>query len=361
MSENLNSYQITPGLTTEQLKAEFFDEDALQVQPKPLYRLDHSKGRYYYEFIDDKPVMYQSVTTLISRSLPTSPQLINWKVSMGAKDADKHTSERAHYGTFMHICFGELAINKTINLDTIQGKMAEYAHKHNLYYDWVIDNVEDIKRDILAFVQWLIDYRVKILAVELVLAHPDGYAGAIDLVCELEVECWKDCGEVYKSGARKGQVKLTKGTKRIKAIVDFKSGRKGFYEAHKIQLHAYLNLWNYNMKHLQIERVFNWAPKAWRLKPAYSFAEQTNEKVLKKFPHLLACANIDDEIKDKSLVVLTGVVTLDQNSTENIQHLTLAQAVERAAVIEEENQEPKEAEEIKPINEQTTLFDESEN
>jgi hypothetical protein len=41
--------------------------------------------------------------------------------------------------------------------------------------------------------------------------------------------------------------------------------------------------------------------------------------------------------------------------------LTLAQAVERAAVIEEENQEPKEAEEIKPINEQTTLFDESEN
>ena len=57
-------------LSIEELKATFFDEDALLTQPAPIYRL-HSKGqRYYYDFdLAGEPRFFVSVTTMIKNFL----------------------------------------------------------------------------------------------------------------------------------------------------------------------------------------------------------------------------------------------------------------------------------------------------
>ena len=77
------SYEIAPGMTVEEIKAEFFNEDALQEQPEPVYRLDSNGHRYYYTFDENgEPTFFVSVTTLIKQTMPTSPQLVKWIADM---------------------------------------------------------------------------------------------------------------------------------------------------------------------------------------------------------------------------------------------------------------------------------------
>ena len=91
-------FEIAPGMTVEQIQAEFFNEDALQEQPEPVYRLDSSGHRYYYTFDEDgEPRFYVSVTTLIKQTLPTAPSLVKWIADMGYEESQRFAQERAHY------------------------------------------------------------------------------------------------------------------------------------------------------------------------------------------------------------------------------------------------------------------------
>src|SRR5690606_18783260 len=96
------------------------------------------------------------------------------------------------------------------------------------------------KRDVLALAQFIREHNVRPLGVEVCLASDEmGVAGTIDLPCKMTVMQDGDWGEVYKSGPRKGETKITKAPVEVTAIVDFKSGMKGFWESHEIQLHLY--------------------------------------------------------------------------------------------------------------------------
>jgi hypothetical protein len=79
-----------------------------------------------------------------------------------------------------------------------------------------------------------------------------------------------------KSGPNKGQLKQVNIEKEVIAIVDFKSGRKGFWESHEIQLKAYQWMVDENYPDLKVEKVFNWSPKDWKSKPTYTLTRQTD-------------------------------------------------------------------------------------
>src|SRR5690606_1373581 len=146
-------------------------------------------------------------------------------------------------------------------------KLEAYATKEKITpkSDWITE----IKKDILAFAQFMIAKNVKPIAIEIVLFHPeDNYAGAIDIVCEMDEEEKGFFGETYASGARKGEPKESKRTIRVNAIVDIKSGRKGFHESHEIQLHAYKEMFQVHFPDVPIHRVYNWSPKDWRNTPS---------------------------------------------------------------------------------------------
>ena len=326
-------FEIAPGMTVEQIQAEFFNEDALQEQPEPVYRLDSSGHRYYYTFDEDgEPRFYVSVTTLIKQTLPTAPSLVKWIADMGYEESQRFAQERAHYGTFMHAQLAELLITRSYNLNFIRERLRMFIESEQLPGDFM-GYADDFKKDILAFAQFMKDTDLKPLAIEIVLTNPeDGYAGAIDLVAELTIEEKGFFGEFYKTGANAGKPKETKQQRRIRAIIDFKSGRKGFFPEYEIQLHAYKKMWNMNFEAHPVEKVFNWSPKDWRGKtPTYNFKDQTDSKNAKKLPYLVELARIEDEKRDNTVVSCSGIIDLDNpNGLENnVTELSLAEVVKK--------------------------------
>jgi hypothetical protein len=198
---------------------------------------------------------------------------------------------------------------------------------HNLPQD-KLSWADELKKDVLAFAQFMIDKNVKPLAIEICLYHPtDGYAGAIDIVCEMDDEVKGFFGETYASGANKGQPKESKRIERVRAIVDIKSGRKGFYESHEIQLKAYEDMWNIHFPKKPIDRLYNWSPKDWRSAPGYNLKDQTNSPNAYKLPHLVALAKIEDEKRSNVITVISGEIDLLKGLSSNVAEKTFVDLI----------------------------------
>lgn len=319
----MGAFEIAPGMTVEEMSALFFD-NALIEPPYRVFQLNSSGHRYYYKFNEHgEPEFYPSVTTILSETRKQSPFLLKWVAEKGIEEAERYKNERAAYGTFMHAQFEDLLIRRNYNLDNLKSRLKDYIEQQSLPVDFIY-YADDLKKDVLAFAQFVIDYDVRPLAVEIALVHPElGYAGMIDLPCSLMV----------KPGA----------DERINAIVDFKSGRKGFFEEHEVQLHLYKMMWNANFPHQPIDRVFNFAPKDWRKRPSYTFKDQTDAITQEEIPYLLGLARIAEKKRNNVFTSISGVIELrpDIDLSENITSLTLAEVIKsRQKQAKEKAQEP---------------------
>ena len=217
----------------------------------------------------------------------------------------------------MHSQFEELIINRVYNLDDLKEKLKTYVEVNRLP-DNFIYYADDLKKDVLAFAQFVKDYDVRPLAVEIALVHPYyKYAGMVDLTCTM----------LRKPGR----------TERINAIVDFKSGRKGFHEEAEIQLHLYKMMWNVTFEEHPITNVFNFSPKDWHKKPSYNLKDQTDSPNAAKIPALLEIAAIEDDKRDNIFTSVSGSISLDeqQDFTDNVISLTLAELIKTKAPVEE--------------------------
>lgn len=312
------AFEIVPGMTVEEMQCMFFDRTALIEPPYKVFQLNSKGHRYYYRFDENgQPEFFPSVTTILSQTLPKSPFLIEWIASKGMDEAERYKAERAAYGTFMHAQFEELIINRVYNLDDLKEKLKTYIEVNRLPDDFIY-YADDLKKDVLAFAQFVKDYDVRPLAVEIALVHPHyKYAGMIDLPCTM----------LRKPG----------GTERINAIVDFKSGRKGFYEDAEIQLHLYKMMWNVTFEQYPITNVFNFSPKDWRKKPSYNLKDQTDSPNAAKIPALLEIAAIEDDKRDNIFTAVSGSINLDemQDLTDNVISLTLSELIKTKAPIDE--------------------------
>ena len=312
------AFEIVPGMTVEQMQCMFFDKTALIEPPYKVWQLNSKGHRYYYRFDENvQPEFFPSVTTILSQTLPKSQFLIEWIASKGIDEAERYKAERAAYGTFMHAQFEELIINRVYNLDDLKGKLKTYIEVNRLPDDFIY-YADDLKKDVLAFAQFVIDYDVRPLAVEIALVHPYyKYAGMVDLPCTMKRSPCSD--------------------ERITAIVDFKSGRKGFYEDAEIQLHLYKMMWNVTFEDYPVTHVFNFSPKDWRKKPSYNLKDQTNSPNAAKIPALLEIAAIEDEKRDNIFTAVSGSINLDEmnNFADNVISLTLAELIKAKAPADE--------------------------
>ena len=318
--------EIAPGMTSEEIKAVYFNRDALREPAYRIYQLNSEGHRYYYRFNEaGEPEFYPSVTTLLKQVMPTSPFLITWMVENGKEGAAEKRDLAAAYGTFMHIQFESLIINRRYDFEQVPALILAYLEQENLPDKCFMEWLPKIKKDVLAFAQFVRDYNVKPLAIEIGLVHPGfHFAGCIDLPCIMTDP---------KSGNT------------FTAIVDFKSGRKGFWEEHELQLHLYRMMWNENFPDVPVERLFNFSPKDWRTKPTYNLKDQTDSVNAAKLPHLLALASIEDEKRDNTLTIVRGVVDLDNGPLlDNVLTLSLAELIKSKQEAPEETPE-------KPVNE----------
>lgn len=310
IEKNENVTEVFPGMTVEEIRAVFFNADALKEPPYRVFQLNSDGYRYYYRYNEfGEPEFYPSVTTLLKQVMPTPPALLDWIAANGKEGSAEKRDIAAAYGTFMHAQFETLLINRRYDFDNVPAVLIPYMEREHvpesLFAQWVVK----IRKDVLAFAQFVKDYNIKPLAVEIGLVHPQfHYAGCLDLPCVMTDP---------KTG------------KTFTAIVDFKSGRKGFYEEHELQLHLYREMWNVNFENVQIERVFNFSPKDWRgAKPTYNLKDQTDSANAKKLPYLLALATIEDEKRDNTLTIVHGVLELDRGKiADNVLTLSLAELI----------------------------------
>ena len=311
--EQEKAQEVFPGMTVEEIRAVYFNADALKEPPYRVFQLNSDGYRYYYRFkADGTPEFYPSVTTLLKQVMPTAPALLDWMIANGKDGATEKRDLAAAYGTFMHIQFETLVINRRYDFDNVPAVLLDYMGRENLPEKVFAEWLPKIRKDVLAFAQFVRDYNVKALAIEIGLVHPEyHYAGCIDLPCIMTDP---------KTG------------KQFTAIVDFKSGRKGFYEEHELQLHLYREMWNVHYPDNPVTRVFNFSPKDWRKAPTYNLKDQTDSVNAKKLPYLLALATIEDEKRDNTLTIVRGVLDLDNGKiADNLLTLSLAELIRTKA------------------------------
>ena len=311
--EQEQAKEIAPGMTVEEIRAVYFNADALKEPAYRVFQLNSDGHRYYYRFNEaGEPEFFPSVTTLLKQVMPTPPALLDWMIANGKDGSVEKRDLAAAYGTFMHIQFETLVINRRYDFDSVPAVLLGYMERENLPERVFAEWLPKIRKDVLAFAQFVRDYNVKPLAIEIGLVHPEyHYAGCIDLPC---------------------QMTEPKTAKTFTAIVDFKSGRKGFYEEHELQLHLYREMWNVNYPEIPVARVFNFSPKDWRTKPTYNLKDQTDSVNAKKLPYLLALAAIEDEKRDNTLTIVRGVLDLDNGKiADNILTLSLADLIKTKA------------------------------
>lgn len=225
------------------MKALYFNATTLKDVAYKLYQLNSRGERYYYTFgTDGEPIFFPSVTTVLHKVAPENRVLTDWKLRMGKEAADNYTNERAAYGTFIHGLIEQLVISRRFNLEEIKEKLEKYVEREKLPYGFVESHIEEAKADMVAFAKWMRDYDVRPIAVEVALYSPTmGVAGMIDLVADIrEYPISKEEEMVAKASDEDGKRKAReKYGKRIYAIIDFKSGKKGFYDSYAQQLEIY--------------------------------------------------------------------------------------------------------------------------
>lgn len=324
-SEGTQQQEIAPGLTVEQMTALFFNAQALREPAYRLYRLDGAGLRYYYRWEGDQPVFYPSITSLLKMTMPTSPFLIDWMLENGKEGAAEKRDLAAAYGTLMHWQFEQLLITRRFDFDAVPEIVQEYMRRENLPDKVFTSWCKELRKDILAFVQFVRDWNVRPLAIEISLVSPTyHFAGTLDLPC---IMTDKKTGEEFT------------------AIVDFKSGRKGFWEEHELQLHLCRMAWDENYPDLPIQRLYNFSPKDWRTAPSYNLKDQTGSKNAAKLPHLLALAAIEDETRSNTVTVIRGKFDLDGGDyADNLTILSLSELIQ----VKEKERETAENGEIRP-------------
>lgn len=322
----------------EVVKPEYVDPRFVDnISRKPMYRLQQGKFRHYFTFTNPADVQgmqgqvyrpidfvkfYPSVTTIIGYRQPESEFLLEMISKMGLVEFRKWFGLTAKFGTLDHIlslehlASGVTADKRYLNFDLIPQRVEDYIAKHKLdvnHYAWI----EKIQQDMLAFRQFYIDYNVVPLAIEALGYWDDGiyrFGGALDIICEMDYTEKGYFGEIYKTGAQKGQPKESKQTKRITAIIDLKSGRNGFREEHREQLVMY-DMIAEKCFGIKVDRLYNVSPKDWTAKPDYHLKDQTDGRTLGKIPHLLGLF-FDDYKGPKDIKIISGSLTGTQDYSD---------------------------------------------
>jgi hypothetical protein len=250
----------------ERIQQTFLDDVFIIPQNDTIYRMDQYGDRYYFKIgIDGKPIVKASTTTIIKKYSSMSPFLLQWWCDKGYDNAKEAMKESSMYGTFAHILWSKLLLRFNIDMSEagIKQHLNEYFTKENEEFKYNFKEWhKKIKQDLIGFVQWVQDYKVRPIAIEMSIIG-EKYSGTIDLVCQMTQ---KETGIVFD------------------AIVDWKSGRNDFYDDYVIQLESYRQLWNEKNPDKPISKIFNYGCKDFRLPigksvTPYRFKEQTDNSI----------------------------------------------------------------------------------
>lgn len=315
-------------ITFEQINTDWFNPDALRLPAYKVGRVNFGNGRSYIRLDENGqpsefPIkLYTSLTTAINACAPMEQPLLEWYCKHGIEEAGRKLEVAQMYGTLMHLEIGKWLINGEYDFGACEEVVENYLAEHSFYQPECKLWGDKLKKDIAAFTQFYFDYQIRPLGIEYVLLSDRGYGTLIDLVCEMtiQVDGFSDT-EVYKSGPRKGQPKECKVDKKIRAIINFKSGRHGFYRSNGLQIEAERQLWEENFPDLPLDAAFNWSPKDWTGgSPTYNFKDWTGEITTEEVEAVMMLADIRyaSKAERKQYTSISGVLSILDCGLEGI-------------------------------------------
>jgi len=320
----------------ELVKSEYFDADAIRLPDYQVGRVSYGNGRSYIRLKDgelENPFrLYTSLTTAINTCAPMNQGLLEWNVKLGLQEAARQLKLSQHYGTLMHILFGKFLMEKHIDLDSIADLVEGYTSSKNYWQPECADWANKLKYDCLAFAHFCNEYKVKPLGIEYVLlSEKYGFGTLIDLVCKLTIQEKGFWGEVYKSGENKDKPKETKKEVEKIAIINFKSGRHGFYPNNGIQAIAEKLLWEENFPDLKLDCAFNWAPKEWIMFPDFSLKDWTGEVEVAEVEAIMQLAKLRfaEKAMNKKYISLFGFAIMGKGVENNISSIGVEEFCQR--------------------------------
>jgi hypothetical protein len=281
----------------ELVPTEWFDPNAIRLPSYKVGRVNYGNGRSYIRLLNNGTLenpfrLYTSLTTAINSCAPMERPLLEWYCKWGLAESERLLKLSQHYGTLMHQEIGFYLIMNYYDFDTIQERVSAYLSTHN-YWQPETDNwAEDLKYDIAAFIAFAQEHEVVPMGIEYVLLSEKGFGTLIDLVCKIKIKEKGFHGEVYKTGENKGQPKETYKVIEKTAIINFKSGKHGFYRSNGIQIECERQLWEENFPDVKIDAAMNWAPKEWRTAPDWTLKDWTGEIEQSEVDAVLALAEI---------------------------------------------------------------------
>lgn len=304
----------------EFVNTDWFDADALRLPPYKVGRVSYGDyGRSYVKILEDGSLeqpfrLYTSLTTAINKCAPMEKPLLEWYCKLGMAEAERQLKISQHYGTLMHLLIGKWLIENNIDFGTIQEQIDEYISTKNFWQPECATWARKLKFDLASFCYFTQERNIQPLGIEYVLVSEKGFGTLIDLVCKMDISETGFFGETYKSGDNKGQPKETKRSKRITAIINFKSGRHAFYRTSGIQVECERQLFEENFPDIKIDAAFNWSPKEWDLNPGYNLKDWSGEIEQAEIDAVLSLAEIRFGTKavDKKYVDIYGTQWKDR-------------------------------------------------
>ncbi len=309
-------------ITHEELAALFIapnsDAQLIKIASEKVFRVNWKGKRMYKR--KDNPRLYTSLTTFLSSVMPPSKHLQGWRDDLAetlgsAEKVDEYVEATANYGTTMHVLIGEICQAGFADWDALYIRATELLIELGLPSKAVESATREVIRDTAAIVKFFADYEVEVISVEIpVFSDKWGYATFEDLVVNMNDKLYTEKTPHEKR-------------KRIRAIGNMKSGKKGFHDSHKFQLIGEMKAWNETYgDFMPITEIFNIAPTDWKKEPSYKLAFQTafandndgaNTKI---FDLWLEIANLKGDMKNPSspIQVFEGVTKLGADPTNEL-------------------------------------------
>lgn len=330
-------------LSLEEVKTIYFNEEAMRL---PDYRLGRiamgTDGRLYYRFGytgADSVELFNSLTTVIYQCTPMPYTLLEWYVRNGMLESKRLLKVAQLYGTLMHIEIGKFSINQEYDFDKIDQVIEDYLAQNSFWdkdceqWNW------RLRQDMIAWAEFVHEYKIQCLAVEMVLCSNKGFATAIDVVAKMDMPVKGFWGEVYKNGGKnnaKGSPKETEKRIRKTVLINMKSGRHGFYPNNGLQVEAERVVFEENFPDIKIDCILNWAPTDWESIDGDKFKMKDWTGLVDKREiecmFQLAEVKFRDKMQEKERVNIWGQVLYGNKPTGNISIDLLADIIKRMEI-----------------------------
>ena len=311
-----------------------FDKAAAKIFGERVYRVEVAGLRHYLRA--DTGRTYKSLTTFLSGVMPRNKFLESWReqmtVDLGGTEKMKEWMDTvADYGTALHIGIAEYCRNMGVNWLDFEMWATDYLAGMNLKNGALGSAITELTKDFASLVQFMYDYRVHVIAVEVPVFLEAGVATLIDLVVEMDAKNYD------KTPVEKRE--------RVKAIINLKSGKKGFFEEHLLQLVGERRMFNHTFGGsvgYEIQEVYNLAPSDWKEKPTYKIQRQTEaiekQELENQFSVFLELAKYRGILSEPSrkFPIFTGRTGYGENPVDALTILTYNEfSAQRIGQVEE--------------------------